>query len=269
MAVDPVIAGAGIQAGGSLIGGLLGAKSSGKEANKAYRRAKEFAQHKYYWAAKDAKAAGLHPLFALGAGSGGGSPTFMAGQSPMGSAVADAAAAIGQGVAAKPTEVQRNLAHAQIESINSQTRRNDAEAALANSQARRVAQESYARGNDILQTAVSETAPVPVGKVRHVPAKITSHATGDRSTTAGTRPFFSKYNTRDGYYMYAPASEEPAEALESVLGAALGVAKTSFEGVPYWTKKAIAETLGLVRGPRKIGLKQKRARKRAQGRNRR
>lgn len=64
--VAPLIIAAGIAAGASLAGGALSAKSSSdqSEANTAYQR--EFAKHGVRWKVADAKAAGIHPLAALG-----------------------------------------------------------------------------------------------------------------------------------------------------------------------------------------------------------
>lgn len=68
------VAGAAISALGSIGGGLL-QNSSNRESieaaslanDKAYERQKEFAQNGIRWRVADAKAAGLHPLAALGA----------------------------------------------------------------------------------------------------------------------------------------------------------------------------------------------------------
>ncbi len=77
--VDPLIISAGIGAASNLIGGLFGNKSQ-EDTNKrnveqqvldrAYQ--KEFAQSGIQWRVKDAQAAGIHPLYSLGASI----PTF-------------------------------------------------------------------------------------------------------------------------------------------------------------------------------------------------
>ena len=59
--------GALISAGASLAGGLLGQKSAEKNADKNIALQKEFAQSGIQWKVADAKAAGIHPLYALGA----------------------------------------------------------------------------------------------------------------------------------------------------------------------------------------------------------
>lgn len=71
-----------IGAAGSLAGGLLGMKSQEKANKQAQENAlrqealqKEFAQSGIQWKVKDAEAAGIHPLYALGANTVSYSPT--------------------------------------------------------------------------------------------------------------------------------------------------------------------------------------------------
>lgn len=78
--------GALLGAGASLLGGVLGNRSQEK-ANRAnaaaeaaaaqrnYEQQKEFAQSGIQWKVKDAEAAGVHPLFALGANTTSFSPS--------------------------------------------------------------------------------------------------------------------------------------------------------------------------------------------------
>lgn len=78
--------GALIGAGAQLAGGLLGMKSQ-KDANKANEASqlrqealqKEFAQSGIQWKVKDAEAAGIHPLYALGANTTSYQPTNVGG----------------------------------------------------------------------------------------------------------------------------------------------------------------------------------------------
>jgi hypothetical protein len=81
-----------IGAAGSLLGGLFGDDDAKK--NRALQR--EFAQNQIRWKVADAKAAGLHPLAALGATSTPYNPV----SSPMGQAVSDAASQLGRATSA-------------------------------------------------------------------------------------------------------------------------------------------------------------------------
>jgi hypothetical protein len=214
-----------ISAGGSLAGGLLSGKQSNKQANKAWRRQQEVAKNRLQWTVADAKKAGLHPLFALGAGGGSSAGGFIQGQSPMGSAIADAAAHIGSGLAGRKTGGEKLLAQAQIESINSQTRRNDAEAALALSRARRVADEANYRQDGLLQTG-DESTGVPSGKITPKAPEVRSTTRGDRARQAGKNPTWQRYQygPRSDQWIDIPYSDEgpfeefgPAKAVATLL----------------------------------------------------
>lgn len=65
-----------ISAGASLLGGILANKSkeNSDEANAALQR--EFAQNGIRWKVADAEAAGIHPLYALGAQTSPASPSY-------------------------------------------------------------------------------------------------------------------------------------------------------------------------------------------------
>lgn len=76
-----------IAAGGNIIGGILGESSK----NKDRALSKEFAQQGIRWKVADAKAAGIHPLAALGAQT----QTYSA---PVGSGLAEGFAGAGQDV---------------------------------------------------------------------------------------------------------------------------------------------------------------------------
>lgn len=63
----PLVAAAGIAAGSSLLSGLVQGQQQKAISKTEYQRQKEFAQMGIRWKVEDAKAAGLHPLAALGA----------------------------------------------------------------------------------------------------------------------------------------------------------------------------------------------------------
>ena len=68
--------GPAISAGASLLGGILGDRSSRKKQEQDIATQREFAQHGVRWRVSDAQAAGIHPLFALGANVPSYSPTY-------------------------------------------------------------------------------------------------------------------------------------------------------------------------------------------------
>lgn len=67
--------GALISAGSSILGGILGNKSAKKAAAQEHARQVQFAQNGIQWKVQDAKKAGIHPLYALGANTVSYSPT--------------------------------------------------------------------------------------------------------------------------------------------------------------------------------------------------
>lgn len=107
---------------GAAIGGAIGGIASGvaglisggqSSANAArlnqlnYEHQKEFAQNGIRWKVADAKAAGLHPLAALGASTAQYTPATAIGDSPDWSFLADAGQSIGRAVDAKRTQQER------------------------------------------------------------------------------------------------------------------------------------------------------------------
>ncbi len=92
--VAPLVTAAAIQAGAGVLGGIFDRRSSQKQSKAEIARVEAREDSRFQRSSADAKAAGLHPLFALGAG-GAGSPSFIAGQSETGSALGDAVRGIG------------------------------------------------------------------------------------------------------------------------------------------------------------------------------
>lgn len=111
--------GAAISAIGSVAGGLLSSSSASKAAQKNYEAQKEFAQNGIRWKVEDAKAAGIHPLAALGTNSATFSPSYVAGDNGL----AQAGQYIGNAVEATATRAEKRLAQVQQqETYNEQLR---------------------------------------------------------------------------------------------------------------------------------------------------
>lgn len=100
--------GALIGAGASLLGGALGRKSAQKQNAQNIALQREFAQHGIRWKVRDAKEAGIHPLYALGAQTHSFTPVSAG--DPLGAAIADAGQGIGRAVSARQTHNERNTA---------------------------------------------------------------------------------------------------------------------------------------------------------------
>jgi hypothetical protein len=96
-----------ISAGSSLLGGLFG-KSSAEKANREnIKLQKEFAQQGIQWKVADAKAAGVHPLAALGANTVSFTPSSI-GDGGLGQSIANMGQDIGRAVNATSTQATRD-----------------------------------------------------------------------------------------------------------------------------------------------------------------
>lgn len=94
--VAPIVAAAAISGGAALLGGAMSAHATRKsnELNAGLQR--EFAQHGIRWKVRDAKAAGLHPLYAMGAVTPSAQASYQS--ASMGPSVAQAGREVAQGM---------------------------------------------------------------------------------------------------------------------------------------------------------------------------
>ena len=107
MPLDPVVQGALVTGGSTLLGSALSGSSAGS-ANRDRKMQKDFAKKGIRWRVKDAQAAGLHPLAALGASIASPSPTSTGGQkSDYG--IAAAGQEIGRALASRQTQYQKDM----------------------------------------------------------------------------------------------------------------------------------------------------------------
>jgi hypothetical protein len=153
----------GIASGiGSVVGGLIGANSAQQSQQFNYGAQKEFAQNGIRWKVEDAKRAGIHPLYALGASTASYSPV----QGYSGDyGISDAFSQMGQGVAraaqAKMTKEERDREDARQEMqdvfnlarFNMEQRRQEAEIKLIDSE--------IARNKAASEVALRSTAVPP------------------------------------------------------------------------------------------------------------
>jgi len=68
---------------GSIASGIFGASSAKKAAKQQYQQQKEFAQNGIQWKVDDAKKAGIHPLYALGANTVSYAPVSVGNTNPL------------------------------------------------------------------------------------------------------------------------------------------------------------------------------------------
>jgi len=228
-----------VSAVGSIAGGILGANSAQNVAGMNYEAQKEFAQNGIRWKVEDAKRAGIHPLYALGASTQGYSPT--AGYTGD-YGISDAAAHLGQGYEraqqAKMTKEERDKQDvrdaiqdmAALEDLNQKRRLNDAQIRLANSEIFR----NFALSTNALRkTGLPPAMPGGLGGV--IAGQGNSYATGQTtpeissvvtsekgtpSVQAGSPPDVRFYRTLSGGRAPLP-TEDAGDAMDAALGAGL------------------------------------------------
>lgn len=228
-----------VSAVGSIAGGILGANSAQNVAGMNYEAQKEFAQNGIRWKVEDAKRAGIHPLYALGASTQGYSPT--AGYTGD-FGISDAAAHFGQGYEraqqAKMTKEERDKQDvrdaiqdmAALEDLNQKRRMNDAQIRLANSEIFR----NFALSTNALRkTGLPPAMPGGLGGV--IAGQGNSYATGQTtpeissvvtsekgtpSVQAGSPPDVRFYRTISGGRAPLP-TEDAADAMDAAFGSGL------------------------------------------------
>lgn len=185
-----------LSAGTSIIGGILGNKSQEKanKANAALQR--EFAQNSIQWKTEDAKKAGIHPIYALGA------PTYSASPSYVGStALSEGIAQAGQGIS-RAIDTGRTGGERTNKTLEMLT-------------VQRAELENTKLASEIALMNQPGTPPAPQvpgtvidGQGNGVSIKkheLTSTIPGAPSTTAGATPETTLYRTKNGY---APGMSE-------------------------------------------------------------
>lgn len=144
-----------ISAGASLLGGILGNNAAEKNARNNERLQREFATHGIRWKVEDAKAAGIHPIYALGA------PTTSYAPQSIGDS-------LGTGIRAAGQDIGRA-----INSTSSPTERVTAETAAFNA----LQLEKGGLENELLRTQIArmrqnENPPIPdVGQLYGIPGQ--------------------------------------------------------------------------------------------------
>lgn len=212
--MNPVVAGSLIGAGGNLLGGLLGSR----EASKNRAAQKEFAQFGIRWRVADAKAAGLHPLYALGAQV----PSFSPVHSEAPAQLAEMGQNIGRAVQAQMTAREKVRAALELQLLQSQIGETDARADLARSQAARNAQE-YGQSTGLGTDTPFDQSLAPEGVHvlgQHVNKAPVSHMGSELDDSVGSNvnPMWSRFNIGKNIEIVLPGGMggDAAESLESL-----------------------------------------------------
>lgn len=222
--VAPAIIGAAIGAGASLLGGRKAGKEAAELRRQEMELQKEFAQHGIRWRVADAKAAGLHPLYALGAQLPSFTPSFQ-GAGQEGAALSEAGQNIGRAIAAGSTAQERALAALQLEAAQKALDEADARIMALQSEAFRNMQEGNAAS-----AFPSAGALVPEGQAPQTQVGMTSVVPTETPTRSEIAPYLQagsvaglrEFEFPGGVKVLLPATasgdaSEAIEALESPL----------------------------------------------------
>lgn len=131
-----------VGAAGSIVGGLISNLFNKGQSKKAEDFQRELAQHGISWRVADAKAAGIHPLYALGANIPMAQPMVLG--DSLGGAIAQAGQNVGNAISNQQSEAERMAAWANYQVAVSTAARNDAEAGYFNSLTAKNEQEQVA-----------------------------------------------------------------------------------------------------------------------------
>lgn len=197
-----------LQFGGQLLGAAQAQRERRRDRELAKDQFREQMDHSVRRRVEDAKRAGIHPLFALGA-SVGGSPTTTVG-GPSGSSLGDAVAGLGRNLGRRRME-KSALAQsaAEIRRAEAGAARDEAEAALINSERKRLEQNLVSRGHDGATTVdpVLSNDPVVYGPASHEPPRVMMTKPGKPGVEAGNRPGTIDVMTPDGRKVNIPSPE--------------------------------------------------------------
>lgn len=179
-----------IGAGLGLLGGYLGSQANEGMSERAINYQREFAQNAIQWRVADAKAAGIHPLYAIGAPQMSVSPMFFPDQ--LGPAIREAGQDIGNVIEQQSTVKDKLVTALQLDILQSEAAKKKAEAGIMVE----TEMQMYQQRNNQVQSGLgihNETEQVnPMGQVPAV------RGTEIPGSTMGTVGEFGWYNRKAG-----------------------------------------------------------------------
>lgn len=250
--IAPAIIGAGISAAGNLLGGLFGNSSARRSEARQLKYQKEFAQMGIRWRVNDAREAGLHPLYALGAQVPSYSPVQF--EDSLGPAISQAGQNIGQAVAMQATPGEKLMQQLAIRKLQSEIDETDARKGYYDSETMRnrlaaLGQPGFPNPEEGLiegqpnsgqlgQTLLPENEQI-VGQ--HISQAPTSYIPSehDSSVGANVNPMWSRFQVGKNQEMVLPGgiSGDAAEALESLAESPILMWMTYRENVARYGEK--------------------------------
>lgn len=219
-----------IAAAASLAGGALSGDRSRKSAHEQMDFQREFAQMGIRWRVADAKAAGIHPLYALGS-SGASAAPISVGDS-YGPALAQAGQDLSRAFSATRTQQERgdalgDFAQQQLrlqaardmqrELHQQRMEQGRLDLELARLQLVRAQRDAQQPAMPEVLSSRTEAGPPArsFGSVKVNPSEVTSRSTGDPSASAGSTPLWKVVEIAPGQFAKVPSGDavQDSEAL--------------------------------------------------------
>lgn len=230
--------GGALAAAGSVAGGLMGQSSAAQASQANYEAQKEFAQNGIRWKVADAKAAGLHPLAALGAQTSSYTPSAIVGDTSwMGDAASQLGQGIGRAVEAKMTAKERMQQRAAADEsvrLSMETKRlqnqyletqiaaqkQDMALQLARSAAMAVRTQQAVPGMPSIggdgTVIAGQAQAYPTGKTELETSKVPTSLRGDPSTQAGMPPDSRTHASSGGALRSVYPTEQMGDTLDAL-----------------------------------------------------
>lgn len=250
--VAPLIAAALIGGGATLIGGAIANRNARRQAAQQEQLQREFAQNSIQWKTADAKAAGLHPLYAMGAASTPYSPITYS--DSMGPALASAGQSVARGYQAAYNQSNKNREYNKSISDSSFMRRMaqdqmileqqklKAEINFVNISAAARARQAGNSQQDVTVDGLSSDLAQNRGETDVVPKELTPNRPGSPAIEAGENPLWVSEKL-GGKLRSVRLNDEAAEAYGDLAAPIINAAATAytyvFKTLPDVTKHNI------------------------------
>lgn len=221
--------GTAIGAGVGLLGGVLSNMSSERQTDRGYSFQERAAKEGIQWKVEDAKRAGIHPLYAMGAPSFSMQPIVT--QDNIGPSIREMGQSIQDASRNTLSEQQKAMQFMEYQVAASQVKRNDAEAELFRTQAAKNLQGNGSNINPPGLGIHNEMGQNPTGGGQGFyevkPAESISQKIGMPESSAGENPTLQLRRLPGGLPMFMDIAEgdSPEET---------------------WKEKSIPATIGLI-----------------------
>lgn len=212
----------GAQIGSAILGEAMrdeggSGDSVAKQQSDQANLQREFAQNGIRWRVADAKAAGLHPVFALGGNVATYSPQAIVSPDVSTGDFSSMGQHLGRAMSAQQSAHERAITDLQLRQGEAAVRKDEAIASYYASEAARNAQAAVVSA-PVQADPISPSVPpagVVDGSVKVDPASYVPHRVGDVSMEPPQNPMWGEFSHRGGVPIALP-SRSASEALESV-----------------------------------------------------